>query len=339
MHRRLIVLKNSARLWVERLWYGERRYAALALLPFAWVYAGLMRCRRCAYRRGLLRTHKLPVPVIVVGNLSVGGAGKTPLVLWLTHFLASRGYRPGIVSRGYGGRSAAWPRAVTAASDPREVGDEPILLARRGAAPVAVDPDRHRAARFLLENYGCDILVSDDGLQHLALARDIEIVVIDGARRFGNGLLLPAGPLREPLSRLRDADILVSNGATTVGAVTMHYRAGNLRRVCDDAEIGAEEAAREQPIHAVAGIGNPERFFADLRLSGFQVIAHAYPDHYSFTDGELEFGDALPVIMTEKDAVKYNKYAGARHWYLPIEAELPDDFGARLMDLLTRKAA
>jgi tetraacyldisaccharide 4'-kinase len=322
--------------WIPLLWYSECPYAR-ALLPLAWIYQGLVACRRWAYRSGLLRVYRPAVPVIVVGNLTVGGAGKTPLVLWLTHFLADRGYRPGIVSRGYGGRSASSPREVTAASDPLEVGDEPVLLARRSGVPVVVDPRRNRAVQWLLARHACNIVLSDDGLQHLALARDIEIVVIDGTRKFGNGYCLPAGPLREPLSRLGEADILVSNGAAMPGAVEMQYRPGQLCAVSGDTSTNPAPIVGER-IHAVAGIGNPGRFFADLHRQGWLVIEHPYPDHYAYAAGELEFGDDLTVIMTEKDAVKYAPYAGPRHWYLPIDAQLPDSFGQGLLDLLTRNS-
>jgi tetraacyldisaccharide 4'-kinase len=201
---------------------------------------------------------------------------------------------------------------------------------------VVVDPRRTRAAQWLLQRYACDVLLSDDGLQHLALARDIEVLVIDGMRQFGNGFCLPAGPLREPLSRLSEADILVSNGAAMPGAIEMHYRPGPLCAVGGETATGVAPVPGES-IHAVAGIGNPERFFADLQRLGWSAIAHPYPDHYAYAQGELEFGDALAVVMTEKDAVKYAPYAGPGHWYLPVEAQLPEIFGQRLLDLLTRR--
>ena len=309
---------------------------SLLLLPLAWVYCALTVLRRLAYVSGLKRSRRLPVPVIVVGNLTAGGTGKTPLVIWLASLLRAAGRHPGIVSRGYRGRATHWPQAVHADSDPRLVGDEPVLLARHGGCPVVVGPDRVAAARQLLAAHPCDVLLSDDGLQHLALARDIEIVVIDGARRYGNGHCLPAGPLREGLARLRSVDVRVCQGEPETGEFGMHLQGHELRQIADPAQCVPPAVFAGAPVHAVAGIGNPARFFASLRALGLDPIEHAFPDHHDFTAADLEFGDARPVIMTEKDAVKCAPFAPARFWYLPVAAVPDPALGERVLMLLEK---
>ncbi len=259
--------------------------------------------------------------MVVVGNLTVGGTGKTPLVLWTVARLREAGYRPGVVTRGYGGRAPSWPQRVAADSDPVRVGDEAVLLARRGGCPVAAAPDRVAAARLLTETQGCDVVVADDGLQHYRLARAVEVVVVDGERRLGNGRCLPAGPLREPRGRLRGADFVVVRGQGGAGEWSMDYLPGALRRVADDATAGAPEAGSR--VHGVAGIGAPGRFFAQLRALGWEVVEHPFPDHHPFRPGDLDFAEPLPVIMTEKDAVKCAPFAAPQHWYLPVTARAP----------------
>jgi tetraacyldisaccharide 4'-kinase len=290
-----------------------------------------------------MRVARCGRPVIVVGNLSVGGTGKTPLVVWLAACLGKRGYRPGIATRGYGGEARDWPQEVWADSDPVMVGDEPVLLARRVRCPVMAGPDRSRSARILVDRHGCDVVVCDDGLQHLALHRDIEIAVVDGLRGLGNGRLLPAGPLREPVSRLGSIDLLVVNGEEGRAALPdlpadwivypMRCRALSLCPLQGGDEVPAT-AWRGQAAHAVAGIGHPERFFATLKALGIAAIRHPFPDHHRFSPGDIAFGDGLPVIMTEKDAVKCRRYAGPEHWYLPIASELPPEFEHSLFDFL-----
>ncbi|ABI56783.1 tetraacyldisaccharide 4'-kinase [Alkalilimnicola ehrlichii MLHE-1] len=294
-------------------------WRAHALRPLAALYGGVMRLRRYGYRKGWIRRGRLPVPVVVVGNIFVGGTGKTPLVAWIADTLAAMGRRPGIVSRGYGGRSREWPRRVAADSDPAEVGDEPLLLARGTGCPVAVGPDRVAAAQLLLAA-GCDVVVSDDGLQHYRLPRALELVVCDGHRGLGNGLCLPAGPLREPADRLADVDMVISNGrAPALTPWWFELVPGPLRPLAADAapEGGPEPGTT---VHAVAGIGHPARFFATLEGLGYRVIPHPFPDHHPYRAGELRFGDDRPVIMTEKDAVKCAGLAPARSWFLPVEA-------------------
>lgn len=283
----------------ERHWY---RLSALSVLlaPLSAAFALGVAARRTAHSVGLARVERLPVPVVVVGNLVVGGTGKTPLVLWLVETLRDRGWRPGIVSRGYGGAAAA-PRAVPADGDPRDFGDEPVLLAERSGCPVFVGRDRVAAARALLAASACDVIVCDDGLQHYRLARDFEIAVED-ERGHGNGLMLPAGPLREPASRRVDA--VVANGAERTGAYAMQLEPAGFWRVSGEGSPVALAELRGKRLHAVAGIGNPARFFATLRGLGLDVVEHPFPDHHRYAPGELEFPDCDRVLMTEKDAVK-----------------------------------
>jgi tetraacyldisaccharide 4'-kinase len=317
------------------LWYQGHPLAPL-LAPAGWAFCAVAMLRRELYGRGLLPVRRLDVPVIVVGNINAGGTGKTPLVIWVAQLLAGHGYRPGIVTRGYGGRAHTWPQQVRADSDPRVVGDEALLLARHGGCPVAAAPDRPAAALALREQAGCDVIVSDDGLQHYALGRDIEVAVIDGARGFGNRRCLPAGPLRETVARLRRVDLLVRLGKARRGEYWMRYRPGEPEPVAGGAPGRLADLAGS-PVHAVAGIGHPERFFALLRGLGLAIIEHPFPDHHPFRREDLEFGDALPVVMTEKDAVKCRAFAGPRQWCVPIRAEVNPAFATRLLTLLEKK--
>lgn len=290
-------------------------------------YAGALAVRGALYATGLRRVHRMPVPVVVIGNISVGGTGKTPLTAFLVERLRARGRRPGIASRGYGGRGGA-PRLVAPDDDPAEVGDEPLLLNRQTGAPVCVSGERAAAARRLVEA-GCDLVLCDDGLQHRALGRDLELAVVDGARGLGNGWLLPAGPLRENAGRLAAVDAVVMNGdgpapATAARVLRMSLEPGPLRALRGDAREPLEWLQGRR-IHAVTGIGNPGRFFEQLRALGAEVLAHPFPDHHAFTAADVAFGDELPVIMTTKDAVKCERLADARHWCLPVTARLSAD--------------
>ncbi|HXY97200.1 MAG TPA: tetraacyldisaccharide 4'-kinase [Steroidobacteraceae bacterium] len=314
---------------LERLWYEGGSAALLA--PLAWIYAALSGARRGAYRLGLLRARRLTQPVVVVGNLTVGGTGKTPLTIYLARELTAAKLKVGIVSRGYGRRSGE-ARYVHADSDWRDVGDEPVIIARRTGCPTMVAADRVAAARTLIAR-GADVIVSDDGLQHLRLPRDVEIVVIDGSRGFGNGRLLPAGPLREPLAALGRADVVVVNGGPAHGSLERMLPAAalSMRLVAqpavrlDGRGVPSELASfRGRRVHAVAGIGNPQRFFRELTAAGLEVIAHPFPDHHPFTASELAFGDELPILMTEKDAVKCAPFANARLWCVPVSAAFND---------------
>ncbi len=319
------------------MWYG-RSVASRMLAPVSWLYCLVAVLRRLAYESGLAAPSRLPVPVIVVGNITVGGSGKTPLVIWISRFLRQAGFTPGIVTRGYGGRARHWPQQVRADSDPRAVGDEPVLLARRSGCPVAAAPARVDAARGLLAHSRCDIIVADDGLQHYALGRDIEIAVIDGQRRLGSGRCLPAGPLREPAGRLRYVDLVVASGTSRRGEFAMAYLPGAPRSLRDETRQRSFEAFTGDPVHAVAGIGNPGRFFSQLRRLGLTVVEHPFPDHHAYAPEDLDFGDSRPVLMTEKDAVKCTSFALEHHWYIPIEADLPPHFGGRLLTLLQRNS-
>jgi tetraacyldisaccharide 4'-kinase len=324
----------SVQSWFNRIWY-DRDSPPWWLLPLSSVYGAAVGLRRHLYSRRLRRSIRVPVPVIVVGNLSVGGTGKTPLVCWLVSHLAERGFKPGVVTRGYGGASGP-ARIIDASADPDAVGDEPVLLVHRTGGPVAVGRDRPAAAQLLV-NAGCDVVVSDDGLQHYALARNCEIVVIDGERRFGNGSLLPAGPLREPKGRLAAADAVVVNGGRTPldGTFSMRLEAGSASSVAGVAVKALSEFAG-LTVHAVAGIGNPQRFFDMLRAQGILVVPHPLPDHARLRAADITFGDQCPVLMTEKDAVKCLGVAGPNHWYVPVTASFDGGESKMLLDIVTR---
>ncbi len=321
----------SLRERLVRDWYRPRLTPLTsALLPLSWLFGVVTGVRRWLQRSGHSRSSMLPVPVIVVGNITVGGTGKTPLVAWLVQALRERGRHPGIISRGYGGADAT-ARAVADDADPLQAGDEPVLLVRSGA-PVWIGSDRGAAARGLLAAHPeVDVIVSDDGLQHYALARAIEIVVIDGARGFGNGELLPAGPLREPVARIESADAVVVNGggaaakslaASSGPKFAMRLAGERLVSLSDPLRTVAPVALRGQRVHAVAGIGNPARFFAALRALGLDPVCHPFPDHHRYTAQDLALADAETIVMTDKDAIKCGSLADARMWRLPVTAEV-----------------
>jgi len=322
---------------IEHFWYRVRP-AHLILFPLSLLFRAVAALRRHAFDAGWLRRHRMPVPVVVIGNISVGGTGKTPLVLWLVQWLRAHGRHPGIVSRGHGGRALV--QAVTAGSEPGTAGDEPVLLATRAGCPVWIGRRRAEAARELLAQHPeVDVLVSDDGLQHYALARDVEVAVVDGERGFGNGMLLPAGPLREPRSRLRQVDAVVVNGGEqrkvpAPGHFAMRLVGSRLVNLRDPALATTPDAFSQRTVFAVAGIGNPERFFAHLRRLGLSIRPQPFPDHHPFVAGDLSaFGDE-PVVMTQKDAVKCRSFARENHWYLPVDAQVDDALGQRILDTI-----
>lgn len=320
---------------IQNSWYSKSNLT-LFLLPLSWVYCSLVQCRRLFYRFKIFRIYQLDVPVIIVGNLTVGGTGKTPLVIELANLLKKHGYRPGVISRGYGGKARSWPQQVRWDGDPSIVGDEAILIARRTLCPMAVGPDRVASAESLLKYTDCNVILSDDGLQHYALDRDIEIAVIDGIRRYGNEKCLPAGPLREPVKRLEQVNFKVTNGVAGPEEFAMVYKAQQLRRA-DDPEVTLNlSALKKQTVHAVAGIGNPQRFFDQLKLSGLDIIEHAFPDHYPFKKKDLDFGEIQPIIITEKDAVKCQRFYLHNVWYQPIKANLDNQFIEQLLVMLER---
>lgn len=309
---------------IDRIWYGAdpAPWWMRALVP---LYRLLYRLVRWPYALGWRRPAQLPLPLIVVGNLTAGGAGKTPLVMALIEALRARGFHPGVVSRGYGG-SATAPTLLDEAPDPRVVGDEPALIRYRTGAPVAVGRDRVAAAGLLHGN-AIDVIIADDGLQNPALCRDIEICVVDGQRRFGNGQLLPAGPLREPAARLGQVDFVVCNGGSAqTGEIQMQLQPGQAMPVGRRAAARSLASFAGGTVHAVAGIGNPQRFFASLRTCGLDLIEHPFADHHAFSASDFAFADALPVLMTEKDAVKCREIADERLWQVPVDAELPASF-------------
>jgi len=260
---------------LDYYWYARSPWLLL-LTPLSLVFRIVVWLRRSAYRIGLLRSQRVSLPVIIVGNITAGGTGKTPLVIWLAEYLRDKGYRPGIISRGYGGKASSWPQQVRPDSDPAMVGDEAVLLAGATGCPMAVGPDRVATATALIEHSDCDVLVSDDGLQHYALQRDIEIVVIDGIRRFGTGFSIPAGPLREPAKRLREADLVVINGLGSAHEHIMRMKPGDARSLTDSSVTRCLADFYGQAVHAVAGIGNPERFFQSLEQQGMQLEKHVF---------------------------------------------------------------
>ncbi len=323
--------------WEQRLqalWYGNSP-AYIALLPFSWLYCALVGMRRLAYRVGLLHRTCLDSRVIVVGNIAVGGTGKTPLVIAIAKRAQQTGLRIGILTRGYLGGAQHWPQQVTGVSDPGEVGDEAVLLARKTGAPVYAGPDRVAAGRALLQASPCDLLICDDGLQHYALQADTEIALVDTTRGQGNGFCLPAGPLREPVSRLRSVDAVVALGDDAGWPYSMRLVSGAAHSVADPSITRSLDSFRGDTVHAVAGTGNPERFFAGLRTAGLSIRAHPYADHHPFSPADLDFGAGDPVLMTEKDALKCERFAQHNWWFVPIEAQ-PDagleEWLAKLLD-------
>ncbi len=325
---------------LDRIWYQPNPWRWL-LAPLALCYRWITDLRRLLYRWGIRPVTVLPVPVVVVGNLTVGGTGKTPLVIWLAEELRQRGLSAGIVSRGYGGRAASWPQAVDADSDPTLVGDEAVMLARATNCPVSVAPDRVKAARALLAREQVDVLLADDGLQHLALGRIMEIVVVDGERGLGNGWCLPAGPLRERRDRLARAGAVVVNGGdwrpdegtrdtfrATMQAQHVSRLTGSARR-----SLGSFGGAS---VHAVAAIGHPERFFRMLEADGLKVIAHPLPDHASIDAADLQFDDSRPVLVTEKDAVKCERVAHEDVWSVPVKLSFEPQASDGLLSLVAK---
>lgn len=343
---------------LQRRWYGKPDWLLLPWLillsPFEIFYRVIIALRRQLYRWGWLSSWRAPVPVIVVGNISVGGTGKTPLTIALCETLQRAGYKPGVISRGYRAQPPQFPHRVRNDDSADIAGDEPLLIARRTRCPVVIAPLRADAASHLLKQDHCDVILCDDGLQHYALQRDIELVVVDAARRFGNGHCLPSGPLREPIARLSDVDAVIVNGAQHSDEDKLEYAlelqpSAVVQLVPADSSSehfssGHSSSGQSVPprtwckqnarVHAVAGIGNPQRFFDTLRALGCDPIEHAFPDHHEFRVDDLAFDDALPIVMTEKDAVKCAAFAGNRHWYLQVRAQLPESLTAAILGKL-----
>ena len=320
---------------IQHSWYTKSSLT-LILKPLSWLFCLLVQIRRLLYRLRILRISQLDVPVVVVGNITVGGTGKTPMVIELANLLKKYGYRPGIISRGYGGKARTWPQQVRWDGDPTMVGDEAILIARRTRCPMAVGPNRVASAKALLKYTDCNVILSDDGLQHYALGRDIEIAVIDGIRRYGNEHCLPAGPLREPIKRIERVNFKITNGIAGPEEFAMTYQAEQLRRADDPAVTLDISTLKNQTVHAIAGIGNPQQFFDQLKKSGLDIIEHAFPDHYPFKKEDLDFGEIQPIVITEKDAVKCQRFYLHNVWYQPIKAILDNQFTEQLLVMLER---
>jgi tetraacyldisaccharide 4'-kinase len=302
------------------------------------LYGGVVKLRKDLYQKGYLHKWHSPVPVVVVGNITAGGSGKTPLVSWLAKHLLEQGYHPGIVSRGYRAQQTQWPQLVTPDSDPYQNGDEPVLLAQQTGCPVSVGPDRPAAARALLQAHPCDLIITDDGLQHYALARDIEIAVI-GPQGLGNRLLIPAGPLREPPSRLDSVDLIIHNGPSETG-YQMTWTEPTLAPLHPTHEQTTQPAQplkqySGQRVHAIAGIAYPARFYDLLQAHGLELETHSYPDHHQYTQADLSYREALPILMTSKDAVKCRRYAIPNAWVVQLAAQPDPAFIQALNQQLT----
>jgi len=319
--------------WLERHWYRITPLH-LILFPLSLLFRALVALRRILYSIRMLPSYKLPVPVIVVGNISVGGTGKTPLTLALAQQLVERGRHPLIVSRGYGG-AAQRPQQVDADGDAQQVGDEPLLMARRKLCPVWIGKDRAAAAQAALHAHPqCDVVLCDDGLQHYRMQRDVEVAVVDGERRFGNGFMLPAGPLREPAARLQNVDAVVANGGEpSADQYAMRLSGEIFYNLLEPGKTAAAEHFRLLNNHAVAGIGHPQRFFSHLQSLGIPCTPHAFPDHHPYSRADLAFADCGAILLTEKDAVKCAAFADARYWVLRVDAQIDP----ALVDHILRK--
>jgi tetraacyldisaccharide 4'-kinase len=348
--------------WLQHHWYRITPLH-LILFPISLVFRALVALRRELYLSGFLASHQLLLPVIVVGNISVGGTGKTPLTLALSQQFIKRGWHPLIISRGYG-RTSPSPQQVRASSTAAQVGDEPLLMAQRDICPVWVGADRVATAQAALQAHPqCDVVLCDDGLQHYRLHRDVEIAVIDGAQGFGNGLMLPAGPLREPVSRLQTVDAAVVNGGETgaseellmeplairlgcqkvpakslvmaghPGQYAMRLNGAVFYNLLNPGQTASTADFQKPNIHAVAGIGHPQRYFQHLETLGIPFTPHAFPDHHPYRASDLSFKDCDAILLTEKDAVKCATFADARYWVLRVEAQIDP----ALIDHILRK--
>jgi len=331
--------------FVTRYWYNTKLSPPAYLDVLSRVYGFISSKRRSSFLNNKRQSFRAPVPVIVIGNISVGGTGKTPLVIALAKFLQQNNYRVGIVSRGYGGSGSDFPIEVNIDSDPSLVGDEPLLIAQQSLCPIFVGPKRQSDITALLNKYPeVNLILSDDGMQHYAMERDIEIAVIDGKRLFGNKKLLPAGPLREPVSRLDEVDIQVVNGLeadsekdiVSENTFFMHLAPASLYRLNDKTQKKGLLDFAEQTVHGVAGIGNPQRFFDALTAQGLKVIPHDFDDHFHYKENDLIFGDQLPIIMTEKDAVKCKSFNLDNCWVVSLDTQLSEHFYEKVLCLLEK---
>lgn len=321
--------------YVNSAWFSERlTFFSLVLSPFSLLFLWFVKLRQFLYKKGVLKSEGFPVPIVIVGNLTVGGSGKTPLVITLCGLFKSVGYSPAVISRGYGGtyKNLAW---VCSDSNPAEVGDEPVLIAARCDVPVVVARKRVDAVKAVLNDTSCNIIISDDGLQHYALQRDVEIAVVNDKRGGGNSLCLPAGPLREPKSRLNSVDLVIHNGGDAQNSY--YLTSFSLVNINSPAKTLSLSCLENKKIHAVAGIGFPANFFDYLEGLGANLIKHPYPDHYFYCKDDFSFANDAMVVMTEKDAVKCRGIAGDNFWFLPVEAVLPEGWRDDLLHLLSTK--
>jgi len=323
--------------FVERTWYESHAGLSLVvwlLLPLTALFYCVSTIRRWAFRKRWLKAQRIALPVIVVGNISVGGTGKTPMVAYLVTLLRNRGYHPAIISRGYGGSNTRIPARVDAHSDPLQVGDEAVLLAARCRCPVVVSRDRVAAANVLVQSHDCDVIISDDGLQHYRLERDVEIVMLDGERGLGNGLLLPAGPLRESASRLRQASLVVSTGVSQWAQYNQQLRLQSAINLKNNNIIKSLEDFCGAAVVAIAGIGNPQRFFSALAQRGLTISGVAFADHQHYHAEDFTPFSQQTILMTEKDAVKCAAFATTNMWYVPVESELNNGFDDQFLGLI-----
>ncbi|MFV1992490.1 MAG: tetraacyldisaccharide 4'-kinase [Acidiferrobacterales bacterium] len=340
-------------LFLQKHWY-QLTWLSLVLFPLSILFCFFSLVRKKFYQYGFFKKININTPIIIIGNISVGGTGKTPLVIWLAKFLQSKNYQPGVISRGYGKNSSHNSSLVLADSLATEVGDEPVIIYQHCKCPVIVDADRVRGVNKLVAEHQCDIIISDDGLQHYRLERDVEVCVIDGVRGNGNGFCLPAGPLREPVSRLNSIDAIIVNKPVNNPAkpfkfdhkykntYEMSLQESGLVNVYDSSEKKDASSFQGETVHAVAGIGNPEQFFKHLENLGMQVIRHPFPDHYNYQADDLLFTD-YPTVMTEKDAVKlwHNNENMApkmdQYWYLSVSVNVEQSFEEFILKKIEEK--
>ena len=326
--------RSANQQWINRIWY-ERSFISLFLLPLSVLFWFAITLRKTIYFTIPSLRQKFSVPIIVVGNITVGGTGKTPMVIYLCEELAKLGIKPGVASRGYG---ADINSTISIRADHRakQVGDEPMMIFARTNQPVVVGPDRKDVIGELIKEHQCNVVICDDGLQDYRFVHDIEILMVDGDRQFGNGWLLPAGPLRERIKRASDCDfkVVTATECLEISGDTMKFDVQELVNLREHKRRVSVRSFVSQTVHAVAGIANPERFFALLRSHGLNIIEHAFPDHAVYTANDLEFADQYPVLMTEKDAVKCMGFGLSNVWYLPVRAKLPESFIPRIENLL-----
>lgn len=317
---------------LDYYWYSIN-FVSLLLLPLSGLFCSVSFIRSKLYDFGILKSYRAPLPVVVIGNITVGGTGKTPLIIELVKQLQAGGRKPGVISRGYGGNATSWPQIVNTDTNAAKVGDEPQFIYQRTRCPLVVGPDRKQDIELLIKQFDCDIVLSDDGLQHYALQRDIEVVVVDASRQFGNGFCIPSGPLRETVSRLQKVDMVLLNGG---GELQNSFSIQTSQ--CSFVGQGSIEKVNISDfsgkiVHAVAGIGNPQRFFSMLENLGIEVIPHAYADHYNYKESDFIFMDNLPVLMTEKDAIKCNEFKLNNHWSVPIDIVLSESAQQRINEI------